>query len=50
MSEFERNEKARWRYVSEKPRISTERARIWTESYKKTEGQPAAIRAAKAEK
>ena len=48
MSKFERNEKARWRYVSEKPRISTERARIWTESYKKTEGQPAAIRAAKA--
>lgn len=48
MSKFARNEANRWRYVSEKPQISTERAEIWTESYKKTEGEPAGIRAAKA--
>ncbi|MDO5350768.1 MAG: pyruvate formate lyase family protein [Lachnospiraceae bacterium] len=48
MSKFERNEKARWRYVSEKPRISTERAEIWTKSYQQTEGEPTPIRAAKA--
>lgn len=48
MSKFPRNEHNRWRYVNEKPQISTERAEIWTESYKKTEGQPVAIRSAKA--
>lgn len=48
MSKFTRNERNRWRYVNEKPQISTERAEIWTESYKKTEGEPVAIRAAKA--
>ena len=43
-----RIEKARLNYVNSKPAISYERARIWTESHKKTEGQPIAIRRAKA--
>ena len=44
----ERIEKIRQNYVNAKPQISYERALIWTESYKKTEGQPVAIRSAKA--
>ena len=48
MSKFKRNEINRWRYVNEKPQISTERAKIWTDSFKRTEGQPIAIRAAQA--
>ena len=44
----ERIEKIRQNYVNAKPQISYERALIWTESYKSTEGQPTCIRAAKA--
>ncbi len=44
----ERIEKIRQNYVNAKPQISYERALIWTESYKSTEGKPACIRAAKA--
>lgn len=36
------------RYLETKPQICTERARIATESYKRTEGEPSIIRAAKA--
>lgn len=43
-----RIEKIRQNYVKAKPQISCERAAIWTESYKKTEGQPACIRSAQA--
>lgn len=43
-----RIEKIRQNYVNAKPQISCERAAIWTESYKTTEGQPACIRAAQA--
>ncbi len=44
----DRIEKARQNYVNSKPSISIERARIWTESHKKTEGESMPIRRAKA--
>ena len=43
-----RIEKIRQNYVSAKPQISCQRAAIWTESFRTTEGQPACIRAARA--
>ncbi|MCD8015434.1 MAG: formate C-acetyltransferase/glycerol dehydratase family glycyl radical enzyme [Lachnospiraceae bacterium] len=44
----ERIEAIRQNYVNSKPCISTDRARIWTESHKRTEGQPVCIRRAQA--
>lgn len=44
----ERIEAARQNYINSKPAISYERARIWTESHKKTEGEAVEIRRAKA--
>lgn len=44
----ERIEKIRQNYVNSKPAISYERALLWTESYKRTEGLPEAIRKAQA--
>lgn len=44
----ERIESARQNYINAKPVISCERARIWTESHKKTEGESVVIRRAKA--
>ncbi|MBV7273793.1 formate C-acetyltransferase/glycerol dehydratase family glycyl radical enzyme [Clostridium sp. PL3] len=44
----ERIEASRKNYINAKPAISYERARIWTESHKKTEGEAVAIRRAKA--
>lgn len=44
----ERIQRAKDAYVNDKPAISCERARIWTESYRKTEGEAPAIRRAKA--
>ncbi|WMM25152.1 formate C-acetyltransferase/glycerol dehydratase family glycyl radical enzyme [Tissierella sp. MB52-C2] len=44
----ERIEAARKNYINSKPAISYERARIWTESHKKTEGESVPIRRAKA--
>ena len=44
----ERIQKAKNEYVNNKPAISYDRARIWTESYKKTEGQTEPIRRAQA--
>lgn len=44
----ERVEMIRQNYVNSKPAISYERARIWTESHKRTEGKPVAIRRAQA--
>jgi len=44
----ERIQKAKNEYVNNKPSISYERARIWTESYKRTEGQTEIIRRAQA--
>lgn len=43
-----RIQKAKDEYVNNKPAISYDRARIWTESYKKTEGRSEAIRRAQA--
>ena len=43
-----RIEKIRQNYVNAKPQISCERATLWTESYKKSEGKPACIRSAQA--
>ncbi|MBS4536473.1 formate C-acetyltransferase/glycerol dehydratase family glycyl radical enzyme [Clostridium sp. D2Q-14] len=43
-----RIEKARQNYLNSKPAISCERARIWTESHKMTEGESVPIRRAKA--
>ncbi|MGE5677676.1 MAG: glycyl radical protein [Pseudomonadota bacterium] len=43
-----RIEAARQNYINAKPAISYERARIWTESHKGTEGEAVAIRRAKA--
>ena len=43
-----RIEAIRQNYVNAKPQISTQRARIWTESHKTTEGKPVAIRRAQA--
>ena len=48
MSITPRIEKIRQNYINTKPSISYERARIWTESFKRTEGQPAQIRTAQA--
>lgn len=48
MSVTPRIEKIRQNYVNTKPSISYERARIWTESFKRTEGMPAQIRTAQA--
>ena len=39
----ERIEKIRQNYVNNKPAISTERAWLWTESHKQTEGLPVCI-------
>lgn len=44
----ERIELLRQNYINAKPVISYERARIWTESHKKTEGESVVIRRAKA--
>lgn len=44
----ERIEMARQNYINSKPAISYERARIWTESHKMTEGESISIRRAKA--
>jgi len=44
----ERIEKIRQNYVNAKPVISTERAYIWTQSHKKTEGKAVCIRRAQA--
>lgn len=44
----ERIEALRQNYINAKPSISYERARIWTESHKKTEGEAVSIRKAKA--
>jgi formate C-acetyltransferase len=44
----ERIQQAKNEYVDNKPSISYDRARIWTESYKRTEGQSATIRRAQA--
>lgn len=44
----QRIESARQNYIKSKPAISYERARIWTESHKKTEGESVPIRRAKA--
>ena len=43
-----RIEEARQNYINSKPAISYERARIWTESHKNTEGESVPIRRAKA--
>lgn len=43
-----RNKAAKDNYVNSKPAISYERARIWTESHKRTEGQAISIRKARA--
>lgn len=44
----ERIERIRQNYINQKPAISCERAWIWTESHKQTEGLPINIRRAKA--
>lgn len=44
----DRIEKIRQNYVNSKPCISVERAEIWTQSYKMTEGMPECIRSARA--
>lgn len=44
----ERIEKIRQNYVNSKPEISCERAEIWTDSHKRTEGLPVCIRRARA--
>ena len=48
MSTTDRIERLRQNYVNSKPVICYERARIFTESHKRTEGQPIAIRRAQA--
>jgi formate C-acetyltransferase len=48
MSETLRIEKSRQEYIKSKPSICYERARIWTESHKNTEGESMEIRRAKA--
>lgn len=48
MSETLRIEKSRQEYIKSKPSICYERARIWTDSHKKTECEPIEIRRAKA--
>lgn len=42
----ERVEKARQKYIQNKPSISIDRAKIWTESYKRTEGKVPCLRSA----
>lgn len=44
----ERIERIRQNYINSKPAISYERARIWTQSHKNTEGQSVPIRRARA--
>ncbi|WP_312700278.1 formate C-acetyltransferase/glycerol dehydratase family glycyl radical enzyme [Sedimentibacter sp.] len=44
----DRIEKIRQNYINSKPAVSYERARIWTESHKRTEGEAVPIRRAKA--
>lgn len=44
----ERIERIRQNYINEKPAISCERAWLWTQSHKKTEGMPVSIRRARA--
>ena len=48
MNTTDRIERLRQNYVNSKPVICYERARIFTESHKRTEGQPIAIRRAQA--
>ncbi len=48
MSETQRIEGFRQEYVNSKPAVCTKRAELWTESHRKTEGEPVAIRRAKA--
>ncbi|MZI95572.1 formate C-acetyltransferase/glycerol dehydratase family glycyl radical enzyme [Vibrio sp. CAIM 722] len=48
MSVNERIERLRQNYVNSKPSICYERARIYTESHKRTEGQPVILRRAQA--
>jgi formate C-acetyltransferase len=48
MSTTDRIERLRQNYINSKPSICCERARLYTESHKRTEGQPAAIRRARA--
>lgn len=48
MSETPRIEGFRQEYVNSKPAICIKRAELWTESHRKTEGEPVAFRRAKA--
>lgn len=48
MSVSARTENARREYIGSKPSISCLRAALWTESHKATEGEPTALRRAKA--
>ncbi|MDF9867724.1 pyruvate formate-lyase/glycerol dehydratase family glycyl radical enzyme [Bacilli bacterium PM5-3] len=48
MSSTDRIERLRQNYINTKPTICYERARIFTESHKRTEGQPTPIRRAQA--
>lgn len=48
MSQTNRIEAFRQEYINSKPMICCERARIFTESHKKTEGEAICIRRAKA--
>lgn len=48
MSATERIERLRQNYINSKPSICHERARIFTESHKRTEGQPVPVRRAQA--
>ncbi|MFV0361874.1 MAG: glycyl radical protein [Suipraeoptans sp.] len=48
MSSTKRIERLRQEYINSKPAICYERARIYTESHKRTEGKPIAIRRAQA--
>ena len=48
MNTTERIERLRQGYINNKPTVCIERARIYTESYKRTEGLPIAIRSAQA--
>lgn len=48
MSTTERIERFRQEYINSKPSICYERARIWTESHKNTEGEAIPVRRAKA--
>lgn len=43
-----RNESARLNYINSKPAISYQRAKLWTQSHKETEGQSISQRRAKA--